>query len=263
LSGVTVNGKCIDIGTAQENLAVIDTDMPFIGAPSKAVNAIWSSVPGARPLMSTKSPSQPTGWWNLCKFFLVFHAPFSLGVCPNANLKEFWMEDLIPLYHHTACNTTLNISISFGGPLWPISDIDVVYDPSLDDGLCVGNIFDAQLTIGSTRPGAPLWTIGTTFLVRFIGQRPHLTRPDMAARPFFFSQTTVEKRVHRLSCQAARSRLCTTLGSSCQWSCIRFAAFFPLLTWLTSWSGLCLISHPTRLHPHRGLGMIARSSYSL
>jgi len=98
------------------------------------------------------------------------------------------MEDLIPLYHHTACDTTLNISMSFGGPSWPISAADLSLGTNTA-GLCVGAIFD--LDLGTTVGGStPSWIVGDTFLVRFICRRPHLTRPDMAAPLFFFFKQT-------------------------------------------------------------------------
>jgi cathepsin D len=48
ISGVTVNGKTVGVGS--ETLAAIDTGTTLIGAPTAAVNAIWGAVSGAEPL---------------------------------------------------------------------------------------------------------------------------------------------------------------------------------------------------------------------
>jgi len=65
-----------------------------------------------------------------------------------------------------ACNSQLNIAISFGGPAWPISLTDLNLG-SVSNGLCLGGIFD--ITAGSNvkpTPGTPQWIVGDTFLVR-------------------------------------------------------------------------------------------------
>jgi cathepsin D len=50
VSGVTVNGNSVDIGSSSANTAAIDTGTTLIGAPTDAVNAIWGAVSGAVPL---------------------------------------------------------------------------------------------------------------------------------------------------------------------------------------------------------------------
>ena len=87
-----------------------------------------------------------------------------LLACSNA--KKPCM-DLIPLFHHTACDTKLNVSMSFGGPSWPISNADLSLGTNTD-GMCVGAIFDIeQGTNISPSSGVPSWIVGDTFLVRF------------------------------------------------------------------------------------------------
>lgn len=160
-----MNGVDVNIGTAAENTAAIDTGTTLIGAPTTAVTSIWSSIPGAQPLTG-----QMSGFW---EFRTYFHAPlFSLCV-----------GDLIPSYHNTACNANLNVSMSFGGPSWPISAADMSIGTN-PDGSCVGAIFDLQLGSAINGP-TPSWIVGDTFLVRFICRRPHLTHPDTATRLFF------------------------------------------------------------------------------
>lgn|SRR6266850_8074671 len=63
LSGVTVNGKTVNIGNG--NSAAIDTGTTLIGGPTAAVKAIWSAVPGARALSG-----QFTGFWAFRTYFL-------------------------------------------------------------------------------------------------------------------------------------------------------------------------------------------------
>ncbi|KAI0250122.1 aspartic peptidase domain-containing protein [Lactifluus subvellereus] len=62
------------------------------------------------------------------------------------------------------CNTQLTISISFGGPSWPINVTDLNLG-TVGDGQCLGGIFDVTgaWTI-NLRAGHPDWIIGDTFL---------------------------------------------------------------------------------------------------
>ena len=151
-----MNGANVNIGTG--NSAAIDTGTTLIGAPTTAVEAIWSSVPGAEPLSG-----QMAGFW---AFRTYLHVPPSPLAYPNA--KKFYMEDLIPLSHHTACSTStnLNISMSFGGPSWPISISDLSL--GTNNGQCVGAIFDIELGTSTSGSDIPSWIVGDTFLVRFI-----------------------------------------------------------------------------------------------
>jgi hypothetical protein len=66
---------------------------------------------------------------------------------------------------HAACTTTLNISMAFGGKLWPIAPQDMNLG-SNGGSMCLGGIFD--LTQGSSieaNGGNPTWVVGDTFLV--------------------------------------------------------------------------------------------------
>jgi hypothetical protein len=63
----------------------------------------------------------------------------------------------------TACETSLNVTISFGGPFWPIAPQDMNLGP-IDNGLCLGGIFilnDYDLRY-------PDWILGDVFLVSFV-----------------------------------------------------------------------------------------------
>ena len=66
----------------------------------------------------------------------------------------------------TACDTDIEVTISFGGLSWPINPIDMSLGPERSGSdMCLGGIFD--LTAGSNIPegsGAPGWVVGATFL---------------------------------------------------------------------------------------------------
>ena len=59
----------------------------------------------------------------------------------------------------SACDTTVNLTVSFGGPSWPVSPQDFTLT-QLSNSQCVGAFFEMQSS-GS----APAWIIGDTFLV--------------------------------------------------------------------------------------------------
>ncbi|KAI0301043.1 aspartic peptidase domain-containing protein [Multifurca ochricompacta] len=62
------------------------------------------------------------------------------------------------------CNTQLTISISFGGPSWPISLADLNLG-TVSSSLCLGAIFDiTQGTPIQPSDGNPSWIVGDTFL---------------------------------------------------------------------------------------------------
>jgi cathepsin D len=64
------------------------------------------------------------------------------------------------------CSTTLNVSMAFGGSLWPISPADMNLGSVTKSGsMCIGGLFD--LTQGSSieaNEGNPSWVVGDTFL---------------------------------------------------------------------------------------------------
>ena len=65
----------------------------------------------------------------------------------------------------TACSTTVNVSVSFGGTSWPISPDDMNLG-TVGDNLCLGGIFDLGLGSDiSSGGGNPSWVVGDTFLV--------------------------------------------------------------------------------------------------
>ncbi|KAJ7625461.1 aspartic peptidase domain-containing protein [Mycena rosella] len=73
----------------------------------------------------------------------------------------------MPGFFQFPCSTTLQISMAFGGKVWPIDPADMnLGPPSGGSGsLCLGGIFD--LTQGSNieaSQGNPSWVVGDTFL---------------------------------------------------------------------------------------------------
>lgn len=140
-----MQGKSADVVTGANALAAIDTGTTLIGGPTDDVNAIWAAIPG-----SATVPSMPG--------FFQFRASPSLSFPSVPTLI-----DLLAL----ACSTTLNISMAFGGKLWPIAPADMNLGQGSGGTMCLGAIFD--LTLGSNieaNSGNPSWVVGDTFLVR-------------------------------------------------------------------------------------------------
>ncbi|EKM54825.1 uncharacterized protein PHACADRAFT_258950 [Phanerochaete carnosa HHB-10118-sp] len=62
------------------------------------------------------------------------------------------------------CDTSVQVSLSFGGSSWPISTDDMNLG-TVGDGTCVGGIFDLGLGSNiSPGSGNPSWVVGDTFL---------------------------------------------------------------------------------------------------
>ncbi|KAJ7694416.1 aspartic peptidase domain-containing protein [Mycena rosella] len=65
----------------------------------------------------------------------------------------------MPRFYQFPCNTTVNVTVSFGGKAWPINPVDInLGTTSASDGACLGAIFVISET------DAPLWVFGITFL---------------------------------------------------------------------------------------------------
>ena len=146
MSGITVNGVAITLSTIDDPCA-IDTGTTLIGGPGDVVRALYAAIP--RSQKSSKDG------------FFAFRKKQTLVLFPSSLI-----------YCRSACSTIVNISISFGGQLWPIDpqDFNIGEDPSLRSGsdrFCVGAFFDlGQGT--SVSSNGPVWIIGDTFLVRNI-----------------------------------------------------------------------------------------------
>jgi len=64
-------------------------------------------------------------------------------------------------YYSYPCDTQVNVSISFGGPSWPVSpkDFKLTQQSGSSGSQCIGAFFEME-----TSSGAPNWIVGDTFL---------------------------------------------------------------------------------------------------
>lgn len=93
---------------------------------------------------------------------------------PTAAVNGIWgaVKGAVPLSGQMAgffsfpCNAQLAISISFGGPSWPISIEDLnLGTVGAGNSQCLGAIFDIELGTGPGQAaGTPTWIVGDTFL---------------------------------------------------------------------------------------------------
>ncbi|KAJ7502459.1 acid protease [Mycena galericulata] len=73
--------------------------------------------------------------------------------------------DSMPGFFQFPCQTTLEVSMSFGGKVWPINPADLSIGEGTSASMCLGGIFD--LSLGSSieaNEGNPTWVVGDTFL---------------------------------------------------------------------------------------------------
>jgi cathepsin D len=71
----------------------------------------------------------------------------------------------MPGFYQFPCSTTVQVSMSFGGKVWPINPEDMNLGPGNGGTMCLGGIFD--LTLGSNiqaNSENPTWVVGDTFL---------------------------------------------------------------------------------------------------
>jgi len=93
---------------------------------------------------------------------------------PTTDVANLWAQipgsalvgPTMPGFYEFPCSTTLNISMGFGGSVWPISPDDMNLGSGTGGGnMCLGGIFD--LSQGSSieaNQGNPSWVVGDTFL---------------------------------------------------------------------------------------------------
>jgi len=91
---------------------------------------------------------------------------------PTADVEAIWAAvpgsskiKEMPGYFEFPCSTQVQISMAFGGQLWPINPSDMNLGQGTTSTMCVGGIFD--LTMGSDidpNSGNPSWVVGDTFL---------------------------------------------------------------------------------------------------
>lgn len=124
---LTVQGNQVRLTEGRASLAAIDTGTTLIGGPTADVEDFWAQVPGSFPVPA------------------------------NDRNAGFWFYP---------CRTRLNVTISFGGREWPISEEDMNFGRTqFGSPNCLGAIFDLTrgTNIGSSSQG-PGWVVGATFL---------------------------------------------------------------------------------------------------
>jgi cathepsin D len=142
---VTVQGNAVNVATGDAALSAIDSGTTLIGGPTDDVQTIWAAIPGSSLVGPTMPGFYQFRTWLLLSFFTV----------------------LCLLIACIACSTTVKVSMSFGGKVWPINPEDMNLGPGNGGTMCLGGIFD--LTLGSNiqaNSGNPTWVVGDTFMVR-------------------------------------------------------------------------------------------------
>ena len=138
VTSMTVQGNSVTLPTGTSSYAAIDTGTTLVGGPSAAIQAIYAQIPGSTP-----------GTGNYEGYF-IYRKRFRLARC---------LLFVSSIFMSSACDTTVNLTVSFGGPSWPVSPQDFTLT-QLSNSQCVGAFFEMQSS-GS----APAWIIGDTFLV--------------------------------------------------------------------------------------------------
>ncbi|PPQ63733.1 hypothetical protein CVT24_004242 [Panaeolus cyanescens] len=125
LSGVTVQGKSVQITSGDSALSAIDTGTTLIGGPSNDVAAIWAAVPGSAPSQFNQG-------------FFTFPCNTDVTVTLSFGGKAW------------AINT---------------QDMNLGPESPTGNGPCAGAIFDlSQGSNISPGSGNPNWVVGDTFL---------------------------------------------------------------------------------------------------
>ncbi|VDC07600.1 unnamed protein product [Peniophora sp. CBMAI 1063] len=156
VSGLTVNGNSVSIGSDADNIAAIDTGTTLLGGPTAAVEAFWAQVTGARQLSGANS-----GFWAFpCTTNVSSTLAFGGTAWPisadDMNLGQiaqgFCMGALF--------DVTQGAATSSGSPSWIVGDtfLKNVYTVfRAGDSPAVGF---AELAVGSS--GSPTSTGATT-----------------------------------------------------------------------------------------------------
>lgn len=134
---LTVHGSSVSLPSGSASFAAIDTGTTLVGGPSSVIQSLYAQIPGSQP---------GTGNWQNYFTYRTY-----IAVEPITYL----LDDA-----DTACNTQVNVAMSFGGSLWPISPADFQLT-QIGSNQCVGGFFAID-----TGGSAPNWIVGDTFLVR-------------------------------------------------------------------------------------------------
>ncbi|CAG7847014.1 SubName: Full=Related to cathepsin d (Lysosomal aspartyl protease) {ECO:0000313/EMBL:CCA71247.1} [Serendipita indica DSM 11827] len=123
-----VNNKDIQVDSGNQ-VAVINTDMKFIGGPSSVLDQFYSLIPGARP-----------------------------GSQVSSSLRNDY---IIP------CNTSVQATLTFGDQAYTMQASDLIGGKTSDGKRCLGAFFklDPQyLSSPGNASTTPTWVIGSAFL---------------------------------------------------------------------------------------------------
>ena len=193
---MNVNGQSVNLPSGSSSYAAIDTGTTLVGGPSEYIAQLFAQIPG-----SAAEQGNFEGYYTYRKAY---------------PCRWYLFSSL------SACDTSVTVSLSFGGKNWTISSADFRLT-TLSNGKCLGAFFEL-----ATGASAPPWIIGDTFLVNYfiLHSLPSLTTP------FVFIPT---RKMCTLYFDTTRSRL--VLRS------------YPMLHWLRmELEGL--LRHP-RLVPSR------------
>jgi len=121
ISGITIQGNSITPPTGSSAEAMIDSGTTLIYGPASTVEEVYSNIPNAQMIES--------GDW--------------AG------------------YYQYPCSTSVNLTLSFGGAFWPISNADfqAVQGSGSDANQCIGALAPTEQSAGF-----PAWIVGDTFL---------------------------------------------------------------------------------------------------
>jgi cathepsin D len=143
ITEIIIQGKSVQITSGASALAGFSLSGPSISGPASDVAAIWAAFPAAVP------STTHSGYYQ-------FRAP-SFALIPVGFVNN----------GPTACSTTVSVSISFGGRLWPINPVDMNLGlVAAGSSQCLGAIYTPNL--GSNKintDGRANWIFGTAFMV--------------------------------------------------------------------------------------------------
>ncbi|KAH8995236.1 acid protease [Lactarius hatsudake] len=159
-------GGVLTLGGTNTTLYQGDIDFRSFTSPIKEGSFWLQTVTGIT--VNGKSVSLPSGDLAVA----AIDTGTTLIGGPTAAVKAVWaavpgavaLDGNLAGFFAFPCSTDLAISMSFGGPSWPISLADMNLG-TVGNGRCLGAIFDiTQGTNVTPGQGNPAWIIGDTFL---------------------------------------------------------------------------------------------------
>lgn len=146
LIALTVQGSEVTLPSGSSSYSAIDTGTTLVGGPSDLIADLFAQIPD-----SEAGTGDYEGYY-------IYRTYSTASLASDTHFD--------PFIYIIACDTTVNVTIAFGGQNWPISAEDFQLT-KLSSTQCLGAFF--ELTTGSS---APSWIVGDTFLVRFSFYHP-------------------------------------------------------------------------------------------